>query len=516
MKKAKKILGSFVLVCALVIMPNKVSADQMSDEFKTVLNEEGKLVINAIKPNTEKEAMLILGDYLYETTEKIHIDPETCNSDYTTCELKYNPGWQNEIPEKHQVDIIYNYNEDIKTFIEGYSSKIPESLEYFEVKDMELINYWVNGQGNVENLINYSSQLKSYFDYKNFIIDLRMGNNAPFHTMASGIANFTYDGVLYGIRHNTGVKANHIIFVDEETGDTKEELLEAAEKRIEEYVGKNKVELKYEGQGIYNYFINDYDASITEYQEKLDAEMAKPEQERDQLKIWEYEFWLEEYTGYKEYFIESYNSEDGENAFLKNAEGDFYFSATINGEDENKYLFIIVKDNDSMINPTYKTSDINTDVTISSEDSSIPLDTLAQVNKLTSGKEYEEIIKLLEVTAHETFDVNLYSKSLEDYITKLEDGTFEVKIPVSENLKGKNLIAYYVDKNEKIQEYKVTIKDGYAIFTTDHFSIYTLAEADILPPKTGDGITTYFIIGIISLIGLFGIAICIKKVNILK
>ena len=71
------------------------------------------------------------------------------------------------------------------------------------------------------------------------------------------------------------------------------------------------------------------------------------------------------------------------------------------------------------------------------------------------------------------------NNSLEDYITKLDDGTFEVRIPVPDNLKGKNLVAYYTSSDGKTEEYKVEVKDGYAIFKTKHFSIYTLAESEV-------------------------------------
>ena len=77
------------------------------------------------------------------------------------------------------------------------------------------------------------------------------------------------------------------------------------------------------------------------------------------------------------------------------------------------------------------------------------------------------------------FDLKLYSNSLEDYITKLDDGTFEVRIPVPDNLKGKELVAYYTSSDGKTEEYKVEVKDGYAIFKTNHFSVYTLAENKI-------------------------------------
>ena len=65
------------------------------------------------------------------------------------------------------------------------------------------------------------------------------------------------------------------------------------------------------------------------------------------------------------------------------------------------------------------------------------------------------------------------------FVSKLEDGKFEVRIPVPDNLKGKELVAYYTSSDGKTEEYKVEVKDGYAIFKTNHFSVYTLAENKI-------------------------------------
>lgn len=71
---------------------------------------------------------------------------------------------------------------------------------------------------------------------------------------------------------------------------------------------------------------------------------------------------------------------------------------------------------------------------------------------------------------------------------ELEDGSFEVRIPLSEKLKGKDLVAYYVDNNGNKEEHEVTIKDGYAVFNTNHFSTYTLAEkvSDVTPPSNNE------------------------------
>lgn len=139
--------------------------------------------------------------------------------------------------------------------------------------------------------------------------------------------------------------------------------------------------------------------------------------------------------------------------------------------------FAIIKDSSKVTDDmSLVTVDANSDITISTTNKSIPLDTLIQVAKLTSGDEYDKIIKILDITNSEMYDLKLFSKTTKDYITKLSDGKFEVKIPISENLKGKELVVYYVDSDNKITEYEVKEQDGYALFTTDHFSIYTLAE----------------------------------------
>lgn len=49
------------------------------------------------------------------------------------------------------------------------------------------------------------------------------------------------------------------------------------------------------------------------------------------------------------------------------------------------------------------------------------------------------------------------------------------RVPSTE-LRGKNLVAYYVDDSGEIKEYAVEVVDNVAVFETDHFSIYTVAE----------------------------------------
>jgi len=365
-----------------------------------------------------------------------------------------------------------------------------------------------------------------------------------------------YDGVIYAFRDRTGVWANHIMYVPDNTGETKDELISVIQKRIEEIGGKDKIKIKYAGklselkeakiaehnriiadceEGInecnnktleinkkiednevmlqeawkkheeaqnktneYMHLIeiatNDeeranYTEKYNEWNEKLikfaeenskinDSVVEENQTLREQLskintELANYETTKVQEENYKQYYIEQIENEDGEYYFLKNAAGDNYFTATVG---DVVYNFIVIKDSKKMVTPTVKTSDVKTDVTISTLNPSLPLDTTISVNRLTSGEEYEKIIKILGVNNSETFDLTLYSGSLDKNITKLDNGKFEVKIPISKDFEGKTLVVYYVDDKENVTEYEVTVKDGYAIFTTDHFSIYTLAE----------------------------------------
>ena len=67
------------------------------------------------------------------------------------------------------VDIVYNYNNTIKEKMDHFIKNFPSNIEYFNVRDLELINYWVNnvGKNETESLDMLSGELKSYLNYKN-------------------------------------------------------------------------------------------------------------------------------------------------------------------------------------------------------------------------------------------------------------------------------------------------------------------------------------------------------------
>lgn len=560
---------ALVLVMVLSYAPGLVFAeDSMSEEFKLILNEDGKFEMYSVVPESEDDVLNFFMESEKMWDEYPDLSFDEFSEDYMSCVIT---NW--EIDESHRVDIEYIYNKDTIAVVDEIIKKIPlgeydeEFDQYdpylFEVKDMELINYWVNN-GDINDLISYSGEFKELLGYKNFKIDCRRGEDAPFYTMAEGFAPFMNDGSVYDVV-NIGVKAKHVIYVPDETGDTPEELQAAVLKRIEEYIGKDKVEIVGYDQNPLDIMLSGYDESIVYAEEKVvEAEgyvaeyegyIAECETNYDSdpdyygMLIEQYqgnldnanyslqmaEEWLENAKNAKQEYIGEYNTVGGENYYLNEAVGDYYFTMAVGGEE---YSFVVVKDSERMITPVYKSSDVKTGITVDSTDSSIPLDTLICVEELTSGTTYEDIMAVLNVKDGKSFDINLFSGSLDKYITKLANGEFKVRIPIGAEFDGKDLIVYYVDENKEIHEYEVTLDGKYAVFTTDHFSVYTLAVAEAVEdtadtndtddtdnteevvtsvttdattsPDTGDSTNIWFLY---VMIGMSALAICYVRVN---
>ena len=430
---------------------------EQSDEFKEYLNADGKLEINSIVPTDEWYFDTMYQVFYTEDMEN-GVMVDYMSEDFMSGDLTVGN-------ETHTVDIVYNYNEDVPEKLQPLIDNFPDDIEYFMVEDMELVNYWVNtvNRDNINDLAGFSGELKEYLSNYNvkLVVENGAGWDEPFLTERLGMAAITYEGSAYYVNPYLGSHADHIIYVPDNTGDTKEELIAAAQQRIDEYLGAdNNVTVSYAGTALEAWIDASYE--MTRYMwEEEDPDLTKEE-------------WV---MG----FLPAYEDFGTDVIYIEGVdEDDFTFFVTItSGDVTKKYNIIIRKDSSKMIAPTYATADMENDIEISSSSSAIPLDTAIQSEKLTSGSVYDKIIGVLGVDENETFDISLYSDALQSNITKLENGSFEVKIPLSDALKGKDLVAYYVDEDGKVVEYEVTLdEDANAVFQTNHFSIYTIAEAE--------------------------------------
>ena len=450
MSSLKKFSSIILIVLMLLSMvPSTVFAtadrQQMSEEFSKVLTD-GKLVLNSVKPTSmDDEIIWIVADDFCFANTNFMFNPDTFTEDFSKVELSMHAGET----EKHIVDVVWNYDVEILEGAQAITDNFPEewsSYIHLELSDLELINYLIYHTPGIKSgaLANYSSEFKSALGESNFYFEVQTfgGGRVPFYTTNGGVARLLHNGTVYQSLGGINAKANHVIYVPENTADTKEALIAAAQKRINDYIGENIIQITDSGE-----MVSDYE---------------------------------EEYSDYFE--------EDGLFYFLNDAAGGYVFNVKVSGKEET-YKFVVIKDDTKLTVPTYASTDFKTKVSVSTDSSEVPLDTVVKVEKITHGEEHERICGTLEIKDGEIFDIKLHSGSLDDYITELKNGKFKVRLPIKNEYKGKELVVYYVDANGNKTKYNVTIKNNFAFFETDHFSIYTLTTVSNEAP-TPDNVTT--------------------------
>ena len=392
-------------------------------------NTKKEYTLNSI-PASDENMFMSIFETNYDLFEGMMA--KTCNDTYTKCTFAH------FLEHKLYGNIVINYNYD--SSIQKLAKAVVDAglldRTEFTLTDTEFLHY-INYGGF---LANYSSDFKNQLSNLNFRfeMDVRGGGDEPFETGQIGFYKFIYGDTMYAVKDFMSVSVNHIIYVPTDTTNIKE----AIENRLSEIFG------------------SDNHITVTESEHNINEYLAS--QSLDTIE-----------NGNQHYYILTVTNEN----------------STTNGME---FRFIPIKDSSKINNTvTFKSSDLTTNVSVQT-DSQIPVDTLIKVLGLTSGTEYEKIMKLLKLKDAEMYDISLYSSSQEKSIKKLDNGKFLVSIPVPKKFEGKSLIVYYVDENDDIKSYDVTVKDGYATFETDHFSIYTMAVSS-KNPKTGDNLVLYMI-----------------------
>ncbi len=482
-----------------------VREKEMTDDFSKPLID-GKIVFNYAKPSADDEAIWLIPEDFCTANPDFTFGPDGFNDDFSKLELGIYSNTAKE--EFHTVDVVWDYDAEVLQTAQSFIEKFPADRPWFNVSDLELINYWTyrNPDSEIDSLANYSGELKEILGNSNFLynVEVRGGLDDVFYTERIGSAKLIHNGKVYFSTTLIGARAEHAIYVPKNTADTKDALIAAAQKRIDDYIGKNVVKITASAQTVSDYYnseIANYDEELATAQRELAqaqttlaAEQAKDQAIWDwnvitqcQLKIMQCESDIEYIPMYKQYFIDQF-SEDGDLHFLNNAVGGFFFDLEIVKTGES-YKFVIIKDDDKLAVPSYATVDLNTNVAVTTDSPAVPLDTVIEVDKLTEGEEYDRIIAALDAERSVSFDIKLHSGSLDKYVTKLENGRFEVKIPVPEEFKGKALVVYYVDADGKATPHTVTPDGDYATFVTDHFSVYTLVANSVSGGGHGHGYT---------------------------
>lgn len=427
--------------------------DTYSDVFKKI-TEDGIWEITSFIPENAENAEFLFTSIISDIIEPLGYSGygvpagEVFNPEKATIYIYNEDG---ELYEKHNVKLKYTLpSEEVKSKIDSVTDKMKDYKTFedmnektgYRLEDLYLINYLnSNNDGLDGKALNFSKELIEATNGSNisFKFDGRAGgaDEAGLYSFAMGQAIVYYDGVAFTTK-NAAVTASHVLYIPSSTENTADAYIKAAKKRITDYLGKDiKFDIKLGGT---LESLNYYD----------------------------------QYAG-KVITFNEYGLIDETTC------GSNYYDVTIN--DETYRFAICKKDDQKLETPKYLGSDINSKISITSDNTKIPLDTALTVKNIVS----EKIEKTLGTDKYSAFDISLYSNAKEEKISKLDEGTFTVNIPIPQDFIGKDIIVCYVDaENNKKEEYQVSINDNMLSFETNHFSTYVVTEKVSDTPANDD------------------------------
>lgn len=440
-------LGQTVYRYEVTYEPIQIIKDETDSLFDKIA-PNGVWTITGAKPKNMEQAEFLLtamaGDVEvakgYELMAWVEpadeFDPEVVEIHvyYNGCYLK-----------SKTVKAVYNEpSKEVTTKVNSILDKIAEKTgdnhdveTGFCLEDLYLINYLnASSEGiNSSLALNFSKDLIALTNGGNisYKFDSRLGDYTP-----TGLWNYTggevivySDGMAVGTT-KIGLTLNNVLYVSSDTANSDQARIASALKRIEDYLGTTK--------GI--------KIAVGGTLESLNVDGT----------TWNDHGFIDEKTS-----------------------GTNYYNVTINGE---TYKFAICKkDENKLETPKYIGSNLGSNITITSDDTTIPLDTA-----ITAKKVEKEIIKnTLGTDKYEAYDISLYSNAKQTNITKLENSKFEVSLPIPESLKGKDITVYYITDAGEKEEHTATIKgDDMLTFETNHFSTYVVAEKVVENNKQED------------------------------
>lgn len=439
--------------------------DGKSPEFNKLFSND-KIQFNAVYKNDQDYITRLSMAYLMGKTQ---------SWSYLT---NYNNGkaqlFLNDL-ESHTMNVEFvNGNQEHQNIIDKAIQTIDSANLKVNLVDLEFINdFYYNDETEFFSK-NYNSK-QLYDSFYNVINDKHIsyfyvpegGGGDYFAGGMSGKLVLFYDGIAYGSTNNY-IETNmyHVIYIPNDTPDTIDDYIKAAQKRIDDYLGK--------------------DSGVTvNYSRTVNPD------ELDYVDL--------------------------------NLEGHDGNSYHINFKDKQAE-FLIIKDSSKMQKSTFTAVDVNNNVTVSSNNATYPTNTIVSSEKMDKNeKEYKQILEKLGITDAEVFDINLYSTLLGN-IKDFKGINFNVNVPLTNSdLNSGDLYAYYIDDNGKIEEHPITINDFMASFDTTHFSTYIISKKisdDKLQgitngneenPGTYDDITLWITLGVISLGGIVITAFYKKK-----
>ena len=452
MSRFKFITSILVLLIAIVIMPKNTFALTAQELAAKITPDGTTATLKCKKPSDAEEADALLssiltrmiGDSKYYSYGTYDDSNGTLSFAIIDTEV--------EGPEAQiysgTVDVTFTEPSDAtkKAIADNYVDKLKKIQgwgidinSFYVLTDLALINYlkssdkselWHPGAG--VRALKFVPEFNKDSDASNLNIELevRMGAQEEnlMYEFAAGFASIYFDDELYGIVDPVGLYTRRVIYIPESTDNSKEAYIDAAQKRINDYLGDTSVEVSYGG-----------------LLSSLDDE-----------------------------------AEDQENP-VEGSDGNYYNIKV----GTRTYKFYIVKGtSEDLVEPTYKGMDYTSKIEVTSDESSIPLDTTVTVSEVKDATIKDKI----NTENYVSYDIILFSDYKNAKIEKLNNGEFLVKIPVPDTLAGKTLTVYYITSTGEKEEHEATLSEDkkYVTFKTDHFSVYTVAEKTVTYSVTFD------------------------------
>lgn len=409
----------------------------ISSDFSEFYNNE-TIELNGIYLDDFEYLNLIAEDYLLRNNmyQGTYFYPKLTIKSNVLGVLKY--GF-----EEHYVNLKFKDKDDsIFNIVNNIISNINEIVENnpydVEFTDLDIINYlyysnefdvlypgdvttWLGDFSDVSQVYSMLSDFvnNNHISFSS-IYDGAGGGPFVNHGYSKKIGVF-YDGVAYGITSTNSIDIiiDDILYIPIDTEDTVEAYIRAAQKRIDDYLGKNS--------GVTLSFLR---------------KMTK-----DEI----YGLGLEE---------SNYIFDD--NVYVLKKGNKSYSVLLLKRE--------LIDDNNIFI-----AYDSTNNISVVSDNAVYPNDTVVESDILDSA-DYIDELNRIGIDFAQIFDINLFSHSI-GQINTFFNVEFQIKIPLDiTKFNTNNLCAYYIGINGKIERHPITIVGQYGLFNTTHLSIYYIGD----------------------------------------
>ncbi len=298
-----------------------------------------------------------------------------------------------------------------------------------KVDDLEFINSFYNdlsidaiGSGSYNSKI-INDEIGSLINNKHvsyfFSIDGGLGDGL--YEVTGGKLVLYYDGIAYGIANQFfEIAMDHILYIPDDTAETTEAYVAAAQQRVDNYLGENS--------GVKIEFLR-----------------------------------TEENPLHSDQYMDPTGSNNN------------IYRITYQGREK---MLLIIKDSSKIKNSTFIASDVNTSVNVSSDNAVYPANTLVSSNIITDNQTYNQYISNAGLTNVLVIDIDLFSPTI-GQIEEFNGEEFDVEVPIDTSLlNNRELKAIYINDNGTVEEHQIVLDDFIAKFSTNHFSTYAIVEKE--------------------------------------